>query len=215
MKRAISIIIVVCAGAFLLLLGLLVGYLWRIDSTGYVNLLGLSVRTWFATISLVLSIICYALAFRVAGSRRTRVSLILIIVLLFFSPFIPVYRHIWVRQMVEHLKTFKPSKDTPLAHSRTNRVGLITYLDVENELVHLHDGGWVYIVIHSTCLDAGNHYGSLRWIGDVCLSVDDEGNLYSSDEHPCAGMIINTGSTIGITNIQHFVQLNGWKMIKR
>jgi len=96
----------------------------------------------------------------------------------------------WVKRATAYLSSFKPSRRTPratvdsvggrdwiVAKHYGTADGWIEY-DVRKEgLIDLDDGGWVYIITHSS-------HENIT-LGDFVLAVDHTGAIYRVDTHPC------------------------------
>lgn len=205
--RIINILLAVFTLVLLAGLLVLVAMLWMKNNPfGYANIFHITIRRLLATAALLIGGASLFLMVRGIFRNKNRLQLGLIImplVLLFFLPFIPASRSQWISEQISILRSIDSSAEP--VESIVHDDGTITY-HLDEGLISFEDGGWVYIVTHSS----HNDRSGIGYIGDIAISVDHQGQLYYNTEHICGGLTIYTDSTNGVLNLKHFLSLGNW-----
>jgi hypothetical protein len=110
----------------------------------------------------------------------------------------------WIDKTIKILKKFKPTNKTKYVkmEKSISRGGDTTfYYDIKNRgVIKVGDNGWLAIVCHSFHQDETTNID----IGDIILAIDENGNLYRNDGHPCLSIRLYTSSK-GFQNLDDFL----------
>ena len=96
----------------------------------------------------------------------------------------PEKRDKWAKETAAGLMIFQPDSSVRVISPDilyTGEKNKISYRINKKSLIRLNNGGWIFIVPHSSHDD--------EEIGDLSLAVDHNKNIYICDAHVCGGII--------------------------
>lgn len=160
------------------------------------------------------------------------VLLILVAVYIWFLFRPPKNQKEWIEHQVSEMKVF--SQDMlPLAlpgnKSETRGNFLNEYAE---HYFEFKNGGWAYSRVHSFHADhywndKANGQDEIYFVGDISITIDNNGDFYKSHEHACGWfyneyargydlvgtneLLITIAPTNVMNDIHHFLELWSWK----
>ncbi len=117
----------------------------------------------------------------------------------------------WTAQAIAYLKEFKPSLLTHRARFKVYDDGEGWYEFPGAGLAEFSDGSWVYVIAHS------HHDQDGAPVMNAVLAVDDTGQIFRSDAHPCGGFAVSSPWGNRFASVNEFLSAepnlghSGWK----
>jgi hypothetical protein len=178
----------------------------------YSNLIGfdLNVRLSLCVIFILLSVQFFVFLYRLGLNKRVGFwQVVVLLILLFFAPYIPLDFIRWYEQKKESLREVVFQKELVVPPVSRDDGSVVYY--VNKGIINFEDGGWVYIDAHAEKEEVKRKD---QFSLDFALAIDDKGTIYRLDHRIFGVLEIHSGSKGGIPDIHHFLQLGNWEKEK-
>lgn len=137
------------------------------------------------------------------------VAYIILVVIAWNKP--PSGQQKWITTQLHRLEQFDPKSIDPNNTSKCLPEGIDD--GGIDEFHSFKDGGWIYVISHSSHVIELNRVLLGRsgvQIGDIAVALDNDGNIYQTENHVCAGVFTPDKE---IRKLDEFLSTMTWKKI--